>query len=73
MNTHYGLLIYIGDLDGDYDGRDPEVKLIAQGDEAWCWQALQRWTATHGLRPLETAEVVKRDPKLVQQEADDTP
>lgn len=70
MNTHYAVLVYGGDLDGTGDGKDPEMTHLATGPEQFCWDAIEAWTATHTLRPLESAEVVARDPQLVQLDAD---
>lgn len=70
MNTHYALLVFGGDLDGDHPdpvlrGCGPRVELIAAGPADHCWSALEQWTATNPLRRDETAEVVGRDPALV--------
>lgn len=72
MNTHYAVLTFSGDPDGEHPdeelrGRGPHLTLIAAGSEDFCWASLIRWTASHPLRMWEDAEVVKRHPSVVRE------
>jgi hypothetical protein len=70
-NTHYAVLAFSGDPDGEHPdpelrGRGPQLELIAAGDEAFCWQHVEAWTARHPLAMWQHAEVVARDPSVVR-------
>lgn len=69
MNSHYAVIAFSGDParehpDPELRGKAPHLRLIACGDESFCWAALTRWTAGHPLRRWETAEVLQRDPAI---------
>jgi hypothetical protein len=71
VNTHYAVLAFSGDPDGEHPdeelrGREPHLSLIASGDEDHCWAALARWTDSNPLRLWEDAEVVERHPSVVR-------
>lgn len=64
-NTHYAVLTFSGDPDGEHPneelrGTGPSLTLIAAGDEDFCWKSLEAWTEKHPLRRGEDAEVVER-------------
>lgn len=65
-NTHYAVLVYSGDPDGEQDGHGPEMTLIACGPEQFCWDSLSRWTDSHEMRRWEHGEVLARDPSTVR-------
>lgn len=74
MNTHYALITFTGDYDNNHPdealrGTSPNVEQIAVGPEDFCWDALIKWTATHPLQRGQEAEVVARDPIVVEQGA----
>ncbi len=63
--THFGVIYFSGDLTGTHpdpelNGHSPRMEVIANGDEDFCWRALQQWTAKHPLRMGEAAEVLAR-------------
>lgn len=65
MNTHYAVVHFSGDPAGEHsnsqlNGQPPSLKLIAAGNETFCWEALTRWTGKHPLQMWETAEVLAR-------------
>lgn len=71
LNTHYALVVFSGDPDEEHPdpalrGRGPHVEMVACGTEAFCWDAIARWTARHPLQMWQTAEVVVRDPSTVR-------
>lgn len=73
MNTHYAVLTFPGDFDNDHPdpelrGTGPSLTFIGTGPEDHCWEALRRWTADHPLRRDEAAEVLVRDPLVVEAE-----
>lgn len=73
MKTHYAVIAHPGDLDDDdpnpaHRGQGPSLTVIAAGSEAHCWDALAAWTAEHPLTRWETAEVLARDPAVVEAE-----
>jgi hypothetical protein len=73
VNTHYALVVFSGDFDGDHPdpdlrGTGPSATLVAAGPAAHCWKALAAWTERHPLRRDEAAEVVLRDLRLVGDE-----
>jgi hypothetical protein len=66
MNTHYGVIMFSGDPDGEHPaeelrGHGPSLDLIACGSADYCWVALRRWTENHPLREWENVEVLERD------------
>lgn len=66
MNTHYGVIMFSGDPDGehgdsDLQGHSPSMTLICAGQEQFCWDSLATWTTKHPLRQWEDAEVLARD------------
>ena len=70
-NTHYAVVTFSGDLasehpDEELRGQSPHTQFIACGPEQFCWDALVNWTAQHGLRQWEEAEVLARDPAVVR-------
>jgi hypothetical protein len=70
VNTHYGVIVFSGDPASEHEdeelrGREPHLRLIACGDESYCWEALVLWTKKHPLREWENVEVLARDPRLV--------
>lgn len=70
MNTHYAVVTFSGDFEGDHPDEDlrghaPSLALIAAGPEEFCWEALRKWTDAHPLRRDEQAEVVARHPSAV--------
>lgn len=74
-NTHYAVLVFMGDLDGDHPdealrGAGPSLTLIACGPEDFCWEALAEWAAKNLLRRGEEAEVVARHPSVIKQAGD---
>lgn len=65
MNTHYALLVWEGDFDGDHpdpsrNGTAPDVSLLACGGEDFCWEACEEWTEKQPLLRGESIEVVVR-------------
>lgn len=71
MNTHYAVVAFSGDPAGEHPDEDlrghgPSLTLVGCGPEAFCWQALAKWTERHPLRLWETAEVLARDPSVVR-------
>lgn len=71
MNTHYALVVFGGDFDGDHPddalrGHGPDVTLIGAGPEEFCWDAAARWVERHPLQRDETVEVVARHPSVVR-------
>ncbi len=73
-NTHYAVLAFSGDPDGEHPdpelcGTCPSLRLIAAGPEDFCWESLARWTDQHPLRMWEDAEVVERHPSVVRMPA----
>ena len=70
-NTHYGVIVFGGDFDGDHpdgtlNGQGPHMEMIACGPEQHCWDAIAEWTKTNPLRRDEHAEVLARDPSAVK-------
>lgn len=70
MNTHYAVVSFSGDPGGEHPDEDlhgmpPSLALVACGSEAFCWDAIARWTAKHPLRMWEEVEVLARDPLVV--------
>lgn len=68
--SHYGVITFSGDPDNEHPdaelrGKHPLMEHIACGPEAFCWDALARWTTAHPLRMWEEAEVLARDPANV--------
>lgn len=71
MNTHYGVIAFSGDPDGEHPderlrGKGPSLELIAAGSEEFCWETLAKWTEKHPLRLWEDAEVLERHPSVVR-------
>lgn len=74
MNTHYALISFSGDFGNDHPdptlrGCGPSVSLIAVGTEDFCLQALAEWTKKHPLQRDQEAEIVRRDPSKVKDDA----
>lgn len=70
-NTHYGVIVFSGDPAGEHPdvdlcGTGPSALFVACGPEAFCWEALVAWTAENPLRLWEEAEVLTRNPALVE-------
>lgn len=73
MNTHYGLLVFLGDFDGDHPdearrGCAPSLEFLAAGPEQFCWDSVGKYVLERGLQRDELVEVVTRDPLLVAQQ-----
>lgn len=73
-NTHYAVVVFSGDPDGEHEaddlrGRGPLMDLIAGGSEEWCWKVIGEWTERHPLRKWEDVEVLARDPQRVADDA----
>lgn len=71
-NTHYGVIAFSGDPDGEHPdpdlrGRGPHLEMIACGSEEFCWAQLATWTANHPLAMWQEAEVLERHPSVVRQ------
>ena len=72
MNTHYAVVSFGGDPDGehpdpDLQGREPHLTVIACGTEQFCWDHADTWTSKHPLRAWEEVEVLARHPSVVRQ------
>lgn len=70
-NTHYALLVFGGDYDGDHPdldlrGAGPAVTLLAAGPEDFCWESAAEHARRHPLRRDEAVEVVARHPSTVR-------
>lgn len=70
MNTHYAVITFSGDFDGDHPdeelrGRGPFITAIAAGPKSFCWEALAERTKAYPLRRGEEAEVLARDLEMI--------
>lgn len=70
MNTHYGVVVFSGDPDGEHDdpdlnGHSPSIMLICSGSKQFCWDSMTTWTAKHPLRKWEYVEVLAKDSQVV--------
>lgn len=73
MNTHYAVITFSGDPDGEHEdeelcGRGPHLDFIACGPEDFCWAAISEWTERHSLQKWQEVEVLARDRVSVARE-----
>jgi hypothetical protein len=52
-------------------GQPPSMRLIACGDEEFCWAKVITHTATYPLRMWERSEVLARDVSVLREEPHD--